>query len=193
MSQHRHNKNKIRIQKRSGERGFSLIEAVIAMVVLTIGVVGLAATIGGAVKTTDNSKYSNIASTLATEKLEDLNRWPSNDAHVAAGGSLGADTAGYFDDVSLAADGGAFTEVQSATSGTYTSTSFNPSNYPAPLATASNTAPNVPVTFDRRWLVEQDPTINGVVLTGIRRITVWIRSVGAIQPAITFQMSAVRP
>src|ERR1700722_2417719 len=130
-------------------RGFSLIEVMIAMVVLTIGVVGVAAAIGSAVRTTDTSKYSNMASTLATEKLEDLNRWPSNDAHVAAGGSLGADTAGYFDDVSLAADGGAFTEVQSATSGTYTSTSFNPSNYPAPLATASNTAPNVPVTFDR--------------------------------------------
>src|SRR5580658_2597521 len=116
MSQHRHNKNIE--QKKSRERGFSLIEAVIAMVILTVGVVGVAAAIGSAVKTTDNSKYSNIASTLATEKLEDLNRWPSNDAHVAAGGSLAADTAGYFDDVSMAADGGAFTEVQSAANGT---------------------------------------------------------------------------
>src|ERR1700679_1538328 len=105
MSQHRRNKN--RIQKPNGERGFSLIEAVIAMVILTVGVVGVAASIGSAVRTTDNSKYANIASTLATEKLEDLNRWPSNDAHVSAGGNLGADTAGYFDDVSLAANGGA--------------------------------------------------------------------------------------
>jgi len=191
MSQHRHNKN--RNQKSSSERGFSLIEAVIAMVILTIGVVGVAATIGSAVKTTDNSKYSNIASTLATEKLEDLNRWPSNDSHVAGGGSLGADTAGYFDDVSMAADGGAFTEVQSAADGTFTSTTFNPSNNPIPLATSSATAPSVPVTFDRRWLIEQDPTMNGVVITGVRRITVWIRSVGAIQPPITFQMSTVRP
>jgi type IV pilus modification protein PilV len=191
MSQLRHNKN---INHKSpGERGFSLIEAIIAMVILTVGVVGVAATIGSAVKTTDNSKYSNIASTLATEKLEDLNRWPSTDSHVAAGGSLTADTAAYFDDVSMAADGGAFTEVESAANGTFTSTTFNPSNNPIPLATSTATAPSVPVTFDRRWLVEQDPTINGVVVTGVRRITVWIQSVGAIQPPIIFQMSTVRP
>src|SRR6202050_5749614 len=115
MSQHRHNKNIE--QKKSRERGFSLIEAVIAMVILTVGVVGVAASIGSAVKTTDNSKYSNIASTLATEKLEDLNRWPSTATQVSAGGSLAVDSAGYFDDVSLAADGGAFEEVESATSG----------------------------------------------------------------------------
>ena len=191
MSQLRHNKNNE--QRNSRERGFSLIEAVIAMLILTVGVVGVAAAIGSAVKTTDNSKYSNIASTLATEKLEDLNRWPSTAAQVAAGGSLGADIAGYFDDVSLAADGGAFEEVESSTSGSYTFTTFNPSNNPIPLATNTATAPNVPVTFDRRWLIEASPTINGVVVTGIRRITVWVQSVGAIQPPITFQMSTVRP
>src|SRR5580658_5648837 len=191
MSQHRHNKNIE--QKKSRERGFSLIEAVIAMVILTVGVVGVAATIGSAVKTTDNSKYSNIASTLATEKLEDLNRWPSTATQVGAGGSLAADLTGYFDDVSLAADGGAFEEVESATSGSYTFTTFNPSNNPIPLATSTSTAPNVPVTFDRRWLIEVSPTINGVVVTGVRRITVWVQSVGAIQPPMTFQMSTVRP
>jgi type IV pilus modification protein PilV len=191
MSQLRHNKN---INHKSpGERGFSLIEAIIAMVILTVGVVGVAATIGSAVKTTDNSKYSNIASTLATEKLEDLDRWPSTDTHVAAGGSLVADSNGYYDDVSLSADGGAFEEVESATNGSFTFTTFNPSNNPIPVATSTSTAPNVPVTFDRRWLVEVNPTVNGVVVTGVRRITVWVQSVGAIQPPITFQMSTVRP
>ena len=174
-------------------RGFSLIEVMIAMVVLTIGVVGVAAAIGSAVRTTDTSKYSNMASTLATEKLEDLNRWPSNDSHVAAGGSLTADDSGYFDDVSLAADGGAFTEVESGTNGTYESTTFTPSNNPMPAAAATSTAPAVPVTFDRRWLIEQNPTVNGVVFTGVRRVTVWIQSVGAINPPITFQMTMVRP
>jgi hypothetical protein len=122
-----------------------------------------------------------------------LNRWPSTDAHVTAGGSLAADDAGYFDDVSMAADGGTFTEVESAANGTFTATSFNPSNFPVPLATSSATAPNVPVTFDRRWLIEVNPAINSVVVTGVRRITVWIQSVGAIQPPLIFQMSTVRP
>jgi len=174
------------------ESGFSLIEAIVATIVLTIGVVGVAATIGSAVRTTDDSKYTTIASTLVTEKMEDLSRWPANDTSVSAGGSLTADTAGYFDNISMAADGGNYTEV-SGTTGSYVVVTINPQNNPVPSSATVATSPAVPVTFDRRWLIETGPTVNGVVLTGARRITVWIQSVGAIKPPITFQMSMVRP
>jgi hypothetical protein len=170
-----------------------LIEAIIAIPVLTIGLVAVAAMIARGVRMTDVSKYSTVAGTLATEKLEDLDRWPSTDSHVAPGGSLTSDVDGYFDDVSVTANGGAFTEVESAANGSYTSTTFNPSNNPVPLAVSSNSPPTVPVTFDRRWLIELSPTINGVALTGVRRVTVLVTAEGAIPRPITFQMSTVRP
>ena len=169
-----------------------MIETIVAIVILTIGVVGVAATIGSAVRTTDGTKYATIASTLATEKLEDLSRWPPNDPNVAGGGSLTADTTGYFDDVSMAADGGNYTEVSGST-GSYVVLTINPKNNPVPTSASQTTAPAVPVTFDRRWFIEQNPTINGVVITGARRVTVWVQTVGAITPPITFQMSMVRP
>ncbi len=177
-----------------GERGFSLIESMIAIAVLTIGVVGVAAVIAGGVKTNDTSKFSNIASTLATEKLEDLNRWPASDpTHVALGGSLTADVTGYFDDVSVAADGGAFTEKETVPAQSPVCTSFNPGNNPIPLAsTLACPAGSFPVSFDRRWLIESPVTINGVALSGVRRVTVRVQAQGAMYPVI-FQMSTVRP
>jgi type IV pilus modification protein PilV len=196
-------------RKRVREQGFSLLEVVIATLVIVVGLVGVAATITSAVRTTDNSKYSNMASMLASEKLEDLSRWPSSDPHVtvptgASVGSLTSDAAAqtiggvsvnYYDNVSASADAGAFTEiVQTMVGGapTYTTTSFTPQGF-APVPTQTTTAPNASVTFDRRWLIEINPTINGVAITGARRVTVWVQSVSLIKPPITFQMSVVRP
>src|SRR5436305_14693299 len=35
-----------------------------------------------------SAKYMNMANVLASEKLDNLNKWPSNDPNVAAGGAL---------------------------------------------------------------------------------------------------------
>jgi len=108
-------------------RGFALIELLVALTVLAIGLVSLAALTAQMENGTERSRFMGIAATLATEKLEDLNRWPSGDPHVNSNsastvGSLTSDvgpvsvtsSAGitdsginYFDDVVIADNGGA--------------------------------------------------------------------------------------
>jgi Tfp pilus assembly protein PilV len=208
MSQHR------QIEKKRRTKGFSLLEAVVAIGVVTIGIGGLAALVANSVAVGAHSKYVGLASTLASEKMEDIERWPAADPHVAvtgtSAGSLTADTGpvdvtsngttepvNYYDNVMISTGGGSFSETfTSLNSGgtvNYTTTSITP-NGETPTTTQSTTAPTTPITFDRRWLIEVNPTINGTVVNGVRRITVWVQSSSdAIQPPVNFQMSTVRP
>ena len=84
-------------RKRSAEAGFTLVEVMAAVFILTVGVVSVAALAGGMLASGQQSKYMTLAASLASEKLEDLNRWndeapqicvPSGNASV---GSLTAD------------------------------------------------------------------------------------------------------
>ena len=59
---------------RHSSRGFTLVEVLVASVVLVIGVVSVAGLIGSTLGGTSRSGYMNQAASLATEKLEDLNR-----------------------------------------------------------------------------------------------------------------------
>jgi hypothetical protein len=191
------------------------------------------------------SRYVALATQLASEELEDLNRWPANysatppyiDPHIAvpagsntcgiAGetciGSLTQDcdarstpiTCGtsnqisYFDTVSLATQNGVMTETYQMpclgppsigapnVSGNYVTVSYSP-NGVTPGSALNPTLcnvnpPTVGMTFDRRWVIEQDQPV-----AGVRRITVLvtlsdqtIRQEGL--PNVTFQMSMVRP
>ena len=63
-------------------RGFTLLEVIIAMAILAIGVSAMAALVAVTLTRGRQSKYINIASTLASEKLEDLNRWDRNAQQV---------------------------------------------------------------------------------------------------------------
>ena len=92
--------------------------------------------------------------------LEDLNRWDHNDSHVAAGGSLTADTTvgtlNYYDDIDLSNTSGQVSETV-AISGGYSSvihqaTGVVTSNSNTSAPTGSGT-----LTFHRRWLVESNP------------------------------------
>jgi Tfp pilus assembly protein PilV len=56
-------------------RGFSMLEVIIALAVLFIGVSALAALAAVMIGHGSQSKYASLAGTLASEKLEDLNRW----------------------------------------------------------------------------------------------------------------------
>lgn len=167
----------------------------------------------------------SIATTLASEKLEDLNRWNASDPQVCvpAGstsvGSLTSDTlqtttcpsggssasVAYYDDVSADvtnASGhcgdsttGCFAETLSAVSGgsTVYYTTYHSPDGTITYSPQSTTAPSSP-TFHRRWIIEQDPAINGTAVTGVRRITVLVTSLDAtVQPPVSFQMSMVRP
>jgi hypothetical protein len=82
------------------------MEVLVAAFILVVGLMAAAAFIGNAIGSTARSEYMNQAATLASEKLEDLNRWPaqynvntgldSGDPHVivsngVSAGSLTAD------------------------------------------------------------------------------------------------------
>jgi hypothetical protein len=197
-------------------RGFTMIEVAISIVILMIGLVGVASMFGRIWGSTSYSEYMIQASTLASEKLEDLNRYPNGDPDVivtagnTTAGSLTADTdatvtsngvtetVDYFDEVFMDPSAGSIAEtVATGTSPnyTYTTTTHNPNGT---ITTSSSTSLSSSTTnsiqFERRWLIEINPTIGGTVMTGMRRITVLVTVQNAsVQPPVTFQLSVVRP
>jgi type IV pilus modification protein PilV len=125
-------------------RGFTIIEVLVASLILTIGVLSAAALIGSVVGGTSRSEYMNQAATIASEKLEDLNRWPASynvntgvdtgDPHVVvtngtSAGSLTTDdvqdvtangsteAVNYYDEVYFNPSQGALDEVVSSLNG----------------------------------------------------------------------------
>ena len=191
-------------------RGFSLIETMVAMLVLSIGLLSLAGLATQMLSGTSRSHYSSLAADLASEKLEDLSRWPSFDPNVYAAsgttvGSLTLDTSAtvssggipaelvnYYDDVDIADLSGAISETVSVVSGGSTSFKTTTHNPDGTISVATNsTAPSTrgALAFHRRWTIEMDQPV-----TGVRRITVLVSLQGQlVQPPVTFQMTTVRP
>lgn len=56
--------------KSGDSQGFNLIELLIAMVILSVGLLGTAALITGIIKANQASKHVTIATTLANDKVE---------------------------------------------------------------------------------------------------------------------------
>src|SRR3954470_8139096 len=77
---------------RKRQHGFTLIEVMVSVTILTIGMVSVAALATTMLATGKRSKYMTLASTLASEKLEDLSRWPSDQPQVCV--PTGSTTAG---------------------------------------------------------------------------------------------------
>jgi prepilin-type N-terminal cleavage/methylation domain-containing protein len=59
-------------------KGFTLLEVMIAIAVLVIAVSAMAMLCAVMLTRGRQSKYMNVAATLASEKLDDLNRWSMN-------------------------------------------------------------------------------------------------------------------
>jgi prepilin-type N-terminal cleavage/methylation domain-containing protein len=193
-----------RNRNRAAAAGFTLLEVLVALTVFVIGLSGMAALVAQMADGTERSRLLSTATTLVAEKLEDLNRWPKNtvviDPHIAAGGSLTADVASgatnYYDEITLSSVTGQVSESIASTTGgttTYTNVIHSATGY---VDTAGT---NVPITaeggtvFHRRWLIEADPVVNGVTLTGSRRITVRVTQASTSSHPVSFQMSAIRP
>jgi prepilin-type N-terminal cleavage/methylation domain-containing protein len=190
------------------QRGFSLIETIVAVAVLSVGLLAMAALIARMLSTTSRSGYMSIAMQLASEKLEDLNRYPADAPSVAVtggttAGSLAADvvatvTSGgetvsvpYYDELRFSATGGEVSEVRTdATDATlYDIITHHPDGSievqqdEADLPSAGGM-----MRFKRRWIIEADqPT------TGVRRITVQVSLENPVNTPVTAQMSMVRP
>ena len=195
--------------KKRSQRGFSFIELLAAIIILAVGLLGIAALMSQMNVGTAESRYMSTEAMLASEKLEDLNRYPSNDPSVAApggvAGSLTADqsqsvTVGavtenvdYFDTVQLSSGNGSISEVVTGTDAggapTYTTITHKPDGTVTSIT--ANGAPPAPTSdmlaYKRRWVIEQD-----VPVTGVRRVTVLI-SLQSVPNQTTFQTSMVRP
>jgi prepilin-type N-terminal cleavage/methylation domain-containing protein len=191
--------------------GFSLMEVMIALVVLTIGLMSIALLMTNVYKSTVRSRYMSLAATFASEKLEDLNSYGLNDprAHLA-GGSLTSNLVpqtepwnssnvlvNFYDTVTLNNSTGAMNETYEILNGgtvEYVTQSFtadgiwhwdSTDGFPSVPTTTAPTG----ITFTRRWVIEANTPV-----TGLTRITVLVTlDDDTVQPPVTFQMSTVRP
>jgi type IV pilus assembly protein PilV len=180
--------------KQSRQRGFTLIEMMVSILVLTIGLVGTAALMSSSVNMGAHARYASTAALLASEKMEDLDRFPDNDPNLAAGGSLTADITGYSDAVQISTSNGNINETTTA-NGVTTLYTQKPDG--TVVVTAGGALPAVTpdmLTFDRRWLIASNPTVGGNVITGAVQITVLVTLTNkALNPPVTYQTSLVHP
>ena len=206
-------------REESMNRGFTLIEVTLASFVLAVGLLSAGLLAGQMMVGSNRSKYMSVASTLASEKLEDLNRWDVDDPQIcvptgsATAGNLTGDinqtttcpqgasaNVSYYDDVypnlsdgaSTCPDGsaGCFAEtIKSVVGGNTTYSTTVHSPTGTVQTTSSTTAPEAGMSFHRRWVIEPNSPANGV-----RRVTVLVTLLNtAVRPPVTFQMSIVRP
>lgn len=190
-----------------------MIEVMVSIFILSIGLLGVALFIGSTVAAGARAKYMSMANVLASEKLDNLNKWPSSDTscdpNVCPGGSLtgpsvcaAGDT--YCDQITVNEASGVDYETETQMVGTpptpvtttivHTNTGCvdTPANCRVPSPSRGGS------TFTRRWLITADPTISSTggpkTITGARRITVVVTLNNQTnQSPVSFQMSMVRP
>ena len=105
-----------------------MLETLGAIVVLTVGLLAMAGLMSTTTGNSTRSRYMSTATILATQKLEELNRYPASDPVVAvaraSAGSIAADATqgglNYFDNVQVSATGGVISETTSDENGNYT-------------------------------------------------------------------------
>jgi len=84
--------------RRPGDAGFTLVEVLISMLVLTIGLVGIAAMLAITTQMHFGSREAARATRLAQDKFDELMKMDfSSDAEVAVGGDLDADVTAHWD------------------------------------------------------------------------------------------------
>ena len=182
------------LRKPRAQRGFTLIETMVAILVLTVGLVGTAALMSQSVNMGAHARFVSTAALLASEKMEDLDRFPDNDPNLVPGGSLAADVAGYSDSVQISSNNGNINET-TVSAGTTTLYTQQPDGtvVVTPGAGLPAATPDL-LTFDRRWQITGNPTVGGQVITGAVQITVLVTLTNkTLNPPVTFQTSLVHP
>src|SRR5580700_6066399 len=189
----------LQCSKHHRSSGFTIVEILVASFILMVGLVAVAGVVGSTLANTSRSQYMTQAATLATEKLEDLNRYPPSDNNVnvpngISAGSLAANTAGYYDEVYFSPAQGAIEETSTSLDVNnnlqYQTTTYTPDGTMTTGAvTAAAPATAGQIMFERRWIVEMNQPV-----ANVRRITVQVNLLNqTVQPPVTLQMSMVRP
>lgn len=197
-------------RKTRRETGFALIETVIAISILAVGLLGVAALLAQLGGNSTQSRYMSTEALLASEKLDDLNRFPYNDPAIIvptgnSAGSLSTDTTAtvtvgaitesvdYFDQVWISSGNGNMVETVSGKDAGGNSVFITTTHAPdgsiqtvtsaaAPVATSDT------LKFSRHWIIEQN--VAGLP-AGIRRFTVLVSLQVPAFPS-TFQSSMLR-
>lgn len=192
----------------------------VAIAVLTAGLLSVAALVATMTNTTSKSRYSSVQAYLASEKLDELSRYPGSqystngpDPNIwAADGATAGDltkqtsatvTSGgttvnvdYYDLVQISAGQGTMSETtkrRDLTTNNVTYTTISQDTTGAFTTAQSATLPVVPgdaLNFERRWLIEKDPP---GLPKGVRRITVVVLDLNASAQTVPFQVTMVRP
>jgi prepilin-type N-terminal cleavage/methylation domain-containing protein len=206
--------------KKVGARGFTLIEVMVATAVLTIGMVSVAALATTMLATGKRSKYMALASSLASEKLEDLSRYAATNPAVCVPtgstsvGSLttdilqttncpdgiNSDSTPYDDDVDISfgnsssdcpSTGGCFAETISAVSN---GTTQYWTTYHSPDGHISTPAASSTASTQQMTFHRRWLIEADTPVAGVRRVTVIVTLANkTVTPTVTFQMSTVRP
>lgn len=189
--------------------GFAMIETMIAITILAVGLLGVAALLAQLGGNSTQSRYMSTEALLASEKLDDLNRYPYNDPAIAVtngniAGSLTVDTTAsvtvgvvtenvdYFDKVQISSGNGNMVETVSGKDASGNSVFITTTHAPDGSITVT-TAANAPaptsdmLTFTRHWAIESN--MAGIP-AGVRRFTVLV-SLKGTTPS-TFQTSMLR-
>ena len=168
-------------RKACRQGGFTLIETMVAILVMTIGLFSVVALMSSSLNSGAHSRYMSTAALLATEKLEDLSRLPNNDAALVAGT--------YNDVVQISAGNGNIVETTSSGGNTTLYTQSPGGNITVTPNGAMPAATSDTLTFNRSWTIVADTP---VVKTRTITVTVTLTS-QALNPPVTFQTSAVHP
>ena len=85
----------------SQEKGSSLVEALVAAVIMSTAVVTMAQLLAIATATNQAARSGTVAMIVAEQKLEELRTVPWADLQPASSSTLQQDTNGYFDQVGI--------------------------------------------------------------------------------------------
>ncbi len=98
--------------RRRRQAGFTLVEALIAMVILSFGLIAVTNLM--LVATTSNTvgNQSTAAASVASQRMDQLKALSFTNVGLTPGGSVTADTNGYFDDTQVAGVGTIHTRWQ---------------------------------------------------------------------------------